>query len=218
MDERPSRDEADEALEAITEAAEAAGMRVADPEEFAAFLAEGERLTEEHRARSREEGRRFLDEETDRELIETWFREARECASVGAAADLARRLLADYHHDYGTIVHAVAAGAVAMANGMNREGHQGGLTGFQAGFVFWGFYKHWMREPDGPKRLVSYEDMLYPQSERTFRAITPDTWAWLQARARERLAESPDAHPKVAAHWRSIVDGTVPFGFAVEDA
>src|SRR5690349_20327046 len=41
-----------------------------------------------------------------------------------------RHLTEDYHHDYGTICHALAAGAIATAYAMDRS-PQGGITGFQ---------------------------------------------------------------------------------------
>ena len=69
--------------------------------------------------------------------------------------------------------------------------------------------------------MVNYENMLYPQYSRKFdQTITAETWKWLQDQAAERLANdesAPVAAPAVAAHWRSIVDGTIPFGHHVKD-
>lgn len=66
--------------------------------------------------------------------------------------------------------------------------------------------------------------MLYPQYEYKFtgRTISSDTWAALQKSAKENLEEDEKnenyrAHPRVIAHWKSIADGKVPFGYTVKD-
>ena len=103
-----------------------------------------------------------------------------------------------------------------MANGMNSE-PEGGLTGFQAGFVWWGFFKLWMQAGDGPMRMVDYSDLLYPQYEHKFREISSDTWEWAQTKARSLIAEhTTNVHPDVFTHWQAIADGVVPFGLIVE--
>ena len=207
----------DQIKEVIANAAEELGFLVASDDELAEFIQAGKELTEQADESAKREGRRFLNEETDGELIETWQREACECKSIADATAFATRLLRDYRHDYGTICHAIACGAAAMANGMNNE-PEGGLTGFQAGFVWWGFFKLWMHAGDGPMRMVDYSDLLYPQYEHKFREISRDTWEWAQAKAASFIAEhkSDLVHPDVRAHWQSIVDGAVPFGLSVE--
>lgn len=124
-------------------------------------------------------------------------------------------LLNDYTHDYGTICHAIAAGAVATAWAMNNDPH-GGITGFQAGAVMWEFVRNWMHE-DGPMKLVRYDTMLYPQYEDHYdKVISKSTFDYLQEKARENL-ERGEAHPSVMAHWQSIVDGNVPFGYSIKE-
>lgn len=103
--------------------------------------------------------------------------------------DFLRDLDQNYNHDYGTIVHAVAAAAQAAARAFDR-GRSGGITGFQAGAVMWEFIRGWMHK-EGPMRLVSYDDLLYPQKGDTFaNVLTPDMAEWLIKQAREKLAES----------------------------
>lgn len=41
------------------------------------------------------------------------------------------------HHDYNSVVHAIAACALATAYACDHSSN-GGITGFQAGFVMWG--------------------------------------------------------------------------------
>jgi hypothetical protein len=142
-----------------------------------------------------------------------WYEEARKVTAETLPAFVAH-LLNDYHHDYGTICHAVAAAALAGAMAVEHDPAQGGITGFQAGAVMWEFLRVWDRI-DCPARLVKYEDLLYPQYDERFREISASTWKWAQERAASLLAGG-GAHPAVRAHWESIVGGTVPFGLRVE--
>lgn len=126
-----------------------------------------------------------------------------------------KHLTEDYHHDYGTICHAIAAGAVATARSM---ADWGGITGFQAGCVMWEFIQKWMSY-ETPMKLVKYENMLYPQYAHDFsKQISSETWEWLQEQAKKKLynADEEYLHPAVKAHWQSIIDGIVPFGYEVK--
>jgi hypothetical protein len=155
-----------------------------------------------------------LDEEQHRDVINSWKEDAAKCRTVDDACAFAHRLLNDYHHDYGTICHALAAGASAMAWGMNGE--SGGITGFQSGFVFWGFYRNWMGE-EGPARLVKYYDLLYPQYDNTYGTITPETRDELIKHAKELLDEGTDmVSPMVLKRWNLIASGKLPSFVRVE--
>jgi hypothetical protein len=125
------------------------------------------------------------------------------------------RLQNFYTHDYGTICHAIAASAIATAWAMNK-GPQGGITGFQAGAVMWEFIRHW-GNLQGPARMLTYDDMLYPQSEHKYKTISQDTFDWIQEQAKEHLADANKGSVEVREHWQSIVDGVVPFGYTIED-
>lgn len=120
-------------------------------------------------------------------------------------------------HDYGSI--CVAMGAIAAAACWAANTHKnGGITGFQASAVTWEFIEAWGTHGEGPKRLVSYRDMLYPQYEPQFtdRKISSYTWEYLQDEARKMLQEDQGLMAdEVRNHLRSIVDGVVPFGYTV---
>jgi hypothetical protein len=143
--------------------------------------------------------------------------EAKKVANPGELSKFVGRLITDYTHDYGTICHAVAASAIAGANCMNHS-PQGGITGFQAGAIFWEFYGAWMHEK-GPARLQRMDDLLYPQMEHKFKTISPDTWKYVQEEAKKNLADKSEVgvHPDVAVHWQSIVAGKIPFGLQIEE-
>jgi len=151
-------------------------------------------------------------------LHDEWYKEAHEVKDIPTLTAFAEKLLDSYEHDYGTVCHAVTALAVAAANvGARTQG----LTGFQAQVVTWGFIREFgafMGAGRGPMSLVMYEHMLYPQYEKEFaeKTILQETWHWLRVRARELLLDGADTDGKVRAHWQCIVDGEVPFGYAVE--
>jgi len=124
------------------------------------------------------------------------------------------RLMKKYNHDYGTICHALAAGAVATVNAMNRT-EQGGITGFQASGVMWEFLEHFMGIKP-PVKIVQYKNMLYPNYEKQFeKIIIKETFEYLQKEAEKLLIENESAHIEVKKHWQSIINGVVPFGYEI---
>lgn len=163
------------------------GWEIAPPEAIDEFLTQGAIAHAEADEQAISEGRRFLNEETDGEIIEMWWKDAQGCNSIEEACAFATRLLRDYRHDYGTICHALAAGTLAMAWGMNRE-PEGHITGFQSGFVMWGFVKRWM-SIDGPVRLTQYDQLLYPQYDHQWQSISEETMESLQKIAQKQLEE-----------------------------
>lgn len=167
--------------------------------------------------------------ENDKKIVVTeemhpekeWFAEAKE-KKVDDLRCFIKHLVNDYTHDYGTVCRAVAASAVAAAWAANREG--GFLTGFQAGFVMWDFIRYWMKPSNQcGMKLIDYDDFLFPQNAYKFeKTIDSDTWSAIQNEARKNLKEMHDSmvpvHPRVLEHWKSIVDGNVPFGYRVSDS
>lgn len=159
-------------------------------------------------------GKIQLDEGTaqTKEVIDVWFKGTPESIDT-----FIEELHTNYDHDYGTVVYAMAAVALQAARKFNN-GDQGGITGFQAGCVMWEFVKRFMHLK-GPLKLVQYENMLYPQYFNKFdQTISEDTWKWLKVEAMQKLIDSGNhehTHPDVVAHWKSIVDGVVPFGYVV---
>ena len=117
---------------------------------------------------------------------------------------------------YGEAPRAMAQAAVATAWYLAREF---GITGFQAGFVMWDFIRDWeYRHNKCGLRIVDYDNMLYPQYDYKFeKRISLDTWAAIQKAAKENLEDETHAHPTVIAHWQSIVDGKIPFGYTISD-
>lgn len=155
-------------------------------------------------------------------LEKEWFKEATK-QTVETLPAFINHLMGDYEHDYGTVVHAISACAIAAAWAADST-PEGGITGFQAGFVMWDFISQWSK-PNNKcgLKLVDYDDFIYPQCaykyEKTLRA---NVWESIKKEAQSRLDEvikgypNEHAHPDVIAHWKSIVDGKIPFGYSLE--
>jgi len=145
---------------------------------------------------------------------DAWYAEARKQTIETLPAFLAK--LGDVEHDYNTIGVAVTAGALAGACAIDHSPH-GGITGFQAGWIAWEFWGQWLHD-DKPKRMMHFDQMLYPQYENHFeKTISPSVWAYLQEQAKGFLGKHEDAIGEVIDHWRSIAAGKVPFGYVVKD-
>lgn len=128
----------------------------------------------------------------------------------------ATKLMTEYTHDYGTIVHAATALALAAAWMVDRDPTQGGLTGFQGSIIANLFVAKWLHI-DGPFRRIEYSQLLYPQYEDEFQEISKDTAKWLREEAKKKLKDHPDAAPRVIEHWKKVADGYIPGGFVVRD-
>lgn len=144
-----------------------------------------------------------------------WMKQAKGMTQVDLP-EFVRHLIEDYEHDYGTICHAIASAAIAAANAVERS--QGGITGFQAGAVMWEMINGWNAFGEGPKRVLCFSDLLFPQYAHKFeKKISMATWEWVQNQAKQYLEEHLGADPEVERHWKNIVKGKVPFGFQIEE-
>jgi hypothetical protein len=147
--------------------------------------------------------------------------------SVGNTEDLAEfvNFLSSYPLDYGTVVYAQCAAMIAAQHVMN-EGEQGGITGFQAGFVGWEMVKQFMLVGKCGLTIIDWENMLYPQHKDRFeKTISKGIFENLQEVAKKRIAEADEnegieghsLHPEVRKHMESIVNGVVPFGYVIKE-
>lgn len=161
----------------------------------------------------------ILTEETSKDIIEEWRKEATKM-TLNALPAFLNKLMNDYKHDYGTICHAISIGSIATMWAMNNE-EQGGITGYQAGAIIRENVISWKRTElrDVPMRLLTFDNMLYPQYESNFeKTISKSTWKWLQLKAQENIDRgAANAHQTDYEHWKSIVNGKVPFGYIVKD-
>ena len=122
----------------------------------------------------------------------------------------------NYNYDYGVAPRAIGQATLAVAWFLSE---QFGITGFQAGCVPYLFIRGW-NKPNNKcgLDLVDYDNMLYPQCEEQFqKIISKNCWIKLQEEANRNLLEHNSACNEVINHWKSIIDGKVPFGYEVKD-
>lgn len=125
-----------------------------------------------------------------------------------------------HEHDYGTIVYACSAAAIAGFNVMNRS-KQGGITGFQAGCLMWEMVRKFGMFSEGPLRIQDFDQIRYPQYDDKWPVrITPASAAVLQERARKMVDEQGDlVSPAVLERNREISAGKFPgFVTVAEDS
>lgn len=120
------------------------------------------------------------------------------------------------NYNYGVAPRSIAQAALATAWYLSNEF---GITGFQAGFVMFDFIRDWnFSNNKCGLKIIDYDDMLYPQYYDKFKnTISRETFEELQKEAEENLKNTEYAHPNVVAHWQSIVEGKVPFGYKIKD-
>lgn len=120
------------------------------------------------------------------------------------------------NYNYGVVPRSIAQAALATAWYLSNEF---GITGFQAGFVMFDFIRDWnFSNNKCGLKIIDYDDMLYPQYYDKFKnTISRETFEELQKEAEENLKNTEYAHPNVVAHWQSIVEGKVPFGYKIKD-
>ncbi len=153
---------------------------------------------------------------SEKERYENWYAEAKNQTLETLPAFMERIL--NEPQSYSSIVEAITACAVGAAWAADRSDN-GGLTGFQASGVMWRFIQSWMRLEDScGLRIINYDDMLYPQYEDAFtkKTINKETWNAMQKKATELWLEGGGSE-RVRDHWRSIMEGNVPFGYKVKD-
>lgn len=119
-----------------------------------------------------------------------WYEEANGI-NLEDLPNFIKRLTEEYHHDYGTICHAITASSIATANAINKSKY-GGITGFQAGAIMWEFIRHWNFENNKTGlKILDYDNFLYPQyGDKFSKTIASETWAALQKEAKLKIEEA----------------------------
>lgn len=119
---------------------------------------------------------------------------------------------------HSTACHGAMAVMIAAFNVIQNTFN---LSEYQRGCVGWEVVKEFMiLDKNAPAQLLDFSNMLYPHGEEKFsRTITRKNWEWIQKQAQKKIdgvnkSEAPHS-AKTFDHWKSIVDGNVPFGFDV---
>ena len=150
------------------------------------------------------------------ELREAWIKRAKELRTIEEFGRFLEAMIA-FEHSYNTAVYAAAALMIGVLRVFDRS-PQGGLSGFQAGAVFWELAPHLLSVGKCGLKLVDWELLLYPQYAKHFeKTINNKAWGAVKKRAKEILKTSRSSmHEDVRKHMESIVEGELPFGFTVE--
>lgn len=124
------------------------------------------------------------------EIKKEWDEKAKN-VTVETLQDFVTELTEKYSHDYGTICHAMSIAAVAAAWAVDHSS-QGGITGFQAGAVMWGFIRSWNFSSNKTgMRIIDYDNFLYPQYEDKFQKnISEEIWENIQKEAAVKLEDA----------------------------
>lgn len=157
-----------------------------------------------------------LENSREFEVKEQLEKERKDIKSFDDLVNFLQKVKDNCNTGYGTAPRAIAQAALATAWYLASDF---GITGFQAGFVMWDFIRGWnYRSNKCGLKIVDYDTMLYPQYDYRFeKIISKDTFEALKKEAEENLKDSAHAHPNVINHWKSIVDGNVPFGYIIKD-
>lgn len=130
-------------------------------------------------------------------LHKQWYEAAKQ-VTLDTLPDFTNQMINDYQHDYGTVCHALAAGALATLWAMNST-PQGGITGFQASAIMWHLIRQWSYPGNKTGlRIIDYDKFLYPQYEDDFtqKAISKSMWECIQKEAENNIKEADEAHAK----------------------
>lgn len=129
-------------------------------------------------------------------IQDEWYKEAGSI-TIGTLPDFITKLTQDYHHDYGTICHAMAAAAIATAWAINSS-PAGGITGFQSGAVMWQFIKEWnYKNNKTGLKIIDYDNFFYPQYWSNYeKTITTETWKVIQQEVKSRINEADKDYEK----------------------
>lgn len=172
------------------------GHKVLDAEEEAEKARQGlEKQQAEWDRAIREAG--VPDEEELRDMDAPWPK------SLDELTEFIRSMV-DRPHSYGTCPYATSLAAVAA---FYYVASQLGITGFQASCADLDVLRR-TRHLEGPFAILNARKLLYPQYnlyQDACRLI--DEWKpWAAEEARKELAENPEAHPNVIAHWRRLAE------------
>jgi hypothetical protein len=137
----------------------------------------------------------MMEQITEEQKVHVKWYEGAKNQTVESLPGFINHLVNDYGHDYGTICHALAAGAIAAATAIDKS-PTGGITGFQAGAVMWEFIRHWNFSSNKcGLRIFDYDNFLYPQyAYKHQKTITTDTWKAIQEEAARLIADADEKH------------------------
>lgn len=119
--------------------------------------------------------------------------------------------LTEHNQSYDSVVWACSLISVAAFKAFNRS-PQGGITGFQLGYVGGGYLREIMHL-QGPVFMLKAEDLLLPHKAHNYIArLDKESHTWLRETAKERLAdpELQDIDDDFKEHYQKLAEGWLP--------
>lgn len=116
--------------------------------------------------------------------------------------------LTEHKHSYDSVVWACQLVSIAAFKAFNRS-PQGGITGFQLGFVGGGYLQE-MLHLKGPVFLLKAEDLLSEYKAGDYIArLDKESHTWLREEARKRL-DGENLHEDAREHLQKMAEGWLP--------
>lgn len=143
------------------------------------------------------------------------LQKGKDVKKIEELADLIEEVETKFNYGYGVAPRCIGAVSAVVANYLSAKM---GITGFQASCAMWDFIKSYTyTSNECGMKLIDYDTMLYPQYDYRFeKIISKDVWELLKNKAKEKLEkDGNNACERVVEHWKSIINGNVPFGYVV---
>lgn len=162
----------------------------------------------------------YEDEEKSKSVNWDELKKESEDVTLDNLKEFIEKLVENGRGSYDGAVKATGLAASAIAWIMCKKLD---LTGFQASAVNFEFLRDWYyRSNKTGLRIINYDDFLYPQYEYKYqKTISKDLWDAMQKAAADEIENAKEksytVNESVANHWRSIIEGKVPFGYVVTE-
>jgi hypothetical protein len=159
-----------------------------------------------------------IDESTEefKKIKKDWEKEATE-QTLDTIPEFINKLMNNYEHDYGTIIHATWAAMSGTFYACDNS-EQGGFSGFQAGFLGWKAVRKFLYDDEVGMKLLGYKDLIYPQQEYVFTTIPKSIFEKAQEVAKKEIEENGHTmHKEVKDHMEKIIAGKAPFGLKISE-
>ena len=150
------------------------------------------------------------------DIIKQWYEKAKHVDTIEKLDEFIEYVYSSGSCDYSSCMDAVTVITIA-ASCCAKNYYK--LNDFQASVVGLKYLMHWSYDYRNTAGISvrDWTDMLYPQYQYKFeKKIDKGMFNALQIKAKEKLEED-DGDPTVRAHWQSIVDGIIPFGYELAD-
>jgi len=151
-----------------------------------------------------------MPEEKSSPLYEEWKAKANAVQNLEDFSVFFKELT-EQSQSYDSAVWASSLLSLAAFKAFNRS-PQGGISGFQLGFVAGGYLRELMHI-DGPVSLLKVEDLLFPhKADKYIARLDKESHTWLREQAKKNLVNPAfsDMHEDCREHYEKLIEGWLP--------